>query len=301
MNAATSPGSRRRRPPEAHARHEGGDEARPAEWVRDPVRERRAGDRDDLQPRVGDQPAAPGEHDHGGRRHAGGHATHDPVADLLQYHGERVMAAREVGVDVRCGQNDQQQRDADSVVEPALDVEPLTHAERQPGLGDHRLAQRGVRWCQQDGEHQRLGEAQLVEEEGGQERAGSDREGKADPEQPHRQVMVAAQSTQVDPRGVGEEDQRERRLGEGADRFTQGREVHLAEHPWPDEDSDGHEDHRRRDGRAREAARERGHDENRGGDNGEAPVHVPSMTVRRRHRAFFLDPVKAAGPRVEER
>ena len=69
------PGRRRRRPPKHMPADERGDEARAAERGRDPVGERRAGDRDDLQPRVADQPATPGEHDHSGRHRAGGHAA----------------------------------------------------------------------------------------------------------------------------------------------------------------------------------------------------------------------------------
>ena len=46
--------------------------------------------------------------------------------------------------DVRGGERDQQQGDADPIVEAALDVQSLTDARWEPWLGHHRLAERGI-------------------------------------------------------------------------------------------------------------------------------------------------------------
>ena len=91
----------------------------------DPVGERRAGDRNDLNPRFGDQSRAPAGHQDGGDGQPGDHAAEDPVADLLGHDLHRVLRKWCVGFDICRGQRDQQQRYADSIVEPALDVEAL--------------------------------------------------------------------------------------------------------------------------------------------------------------------------------
>ena len=62
-------------------------------------------------------------------------------------------------------EHDQQQRDADPVVEAALDVQSLAHADRQARLGHHGLAEGGIGRCEQHGEDQRLGEAQIRQDE----------------------------------------------------------------------------------------------------------------------------------------
>jgi hypothetical protein len=45
--------------------------------------------------------------------------------------------------------------------------------------------------------------------------AQGDRQGQADPQQPDRDAGLSPKLAQVDARGVAEQDQRQRRLGEG--------------------------------------------------------------------------------------
>jgi hypothetical protein len=60
-------------------------------------------------------------------------AGHDPPPDLLEHHVSRVPGAG------RRRQSNQQQRDAYTVVEPALDIERLPDALWKPAVGNHRL------------------------------------------------------------------------------------------------------------------------------------------------------------------
>jgi hypothetical protein len=105
---------------EQRAGHERGDEPRTAQGAPGPVGEHRRGYRDDLAPGVVDRAPSVGEdHDRRGER-AGGEPAEQPVADLLDQHAHRVGLAAGAG-DGR--EHDQQQRDADPVVEAALDVQ----------------------------------------------------------------------------------------------------------------------------------------------------------------------------------
>ena len=73
--------------------HERGDEPRPPEVVRDPVREHRGGHRDDLPPGIVDQMPSSGHvHDRGGED-ARCDAAEQSVADLLGHHAQRVGLA----------------------------------------------------------------------------------------------------------------------------------------------------------------------------------------------------------------
>jgi hypothetical protein len=62
------------------------------------------------------------------------------------------------------------------------------------------------------------------------ERAGHDRERQADPEQPGRYRELAAQSRERDPRGISEEDQRQRRLRQQLHGLTADAQIDQAEH-----------------------------------------------------------------------
>jgi hypothetical protein len=55
-------------------------------------------------------------------------AAEDPVADLLGHDGDRVVACGGLVLRVGGRERDQQQRHTDSVVEAALDIEPLSNA-----------------------------------------------------------------------------------------------------------------------------------------------------------------------------
>ena len=84
------------------------------------------------------------------------HAADDPVADLLEQERRGAAALRDLRFDVGHGHGREQQRHADSVVEPALDVEPLADPARDARLGDDRLPERGVGRRQHDRQDQGL-------------------------------------------------------------------------------------------------------------------------------------------------
>ena len=64
---------------------------------------------------------------------------------------------------------DQEQRNADAVVEPALDIQALADARWNPRVGDDRLAERGVRRSEHDREQHGLDERELPEHGDGRE------------------------------------------------------------------------------------------------------------------------------------
>ena len=96
----------------------------PSSARRDPVGERGAGRRDHLPPRGRDQVAPAGLGDDHGDQQPGDHAAQDAVADLLQQQRAGAAAAGDLRFDVGDRDGREQQRHADPVVEPALDVEP---------------------------------------------------------------------------------------------------------------------------------------------------------------------------------
>ena len=90
--------------------------------------------------------------------HAGGDAADEPVADLLEHQLDGGVVGDRAGLGLGERDRDEEQRHAEAVVEAALDVEPLADPRRDPLVGDDRLAERGVRAREHDGEHERLGE-----------------------------------------------------------------------------------------------------------------------------------------------
>ena len=126
---------------EQPARRERGDESRPAESLCDTEREHSGCHRDDLPPCIIDQASlARRDHDPRGKC-PGDDASEEPVADLFADH------LRWVGRPPRAGcrrENDQQDRDADPVVQPALDVERLPHPLRKARVRHDRAAESGI-------------------------------------------------------------------------------------------------------------------------------------------------------------
>ena len=106
-----------------------------------------------------------------------------------------------------------EQRYADPVVEPALDVQSLADPAGNAGLGDHGLAERGVGRRQDDPNDGGFPEGQLAEDHPRRQRAQGDRKRQADPEQAYRNRNLAPQRPKVDTRGVGEQDEGQRGLG----------------------------------------------------------------------------------------
>ena len=155
--------------------------------------------------------------DDSGRCRPGDHAAEDAVADLLQHElGGGAVADRAV-LGQRDGERDEEERDADPVVQPGLDVEALADAGGKAWRRDDRLAERRVGRREDDREEQRLGPREIAEERDAGDEAGEDRERQPDPEQARRYPERPPKRLQVDARRIGEEDDRERRLGERLD------------------------------------------------------------------------------------
>ena len=138
-------------PSEDGAADEGGDEPAAAHPHGESVRERGACDRDHLQPDRIDESARDSHPDHDRGRDPREHASNDSVADLLEHEVRRRAVSDRAFVRLGDRDGDQEQRDADAVVEPTLDVETLADARRNPRIGDDRLPERSVR----RGEHDR--------------------------------------------------------------------------------------------------------------------------------------------------
>ena len=82
------------------------------------------------------------------------------------------------------------------------------------GDGDDRLAEGGVGRRQHDPEDDGLPDGQHVEDRARRERSEGDRQRQPDSEQAQGHRDLAPQLFEVDPRGVGEEHERQRRLGQ---------------------------------------------------------------------------------------
>ena len=141
----------------------------------------------------------------------------EAVADLLQHEVHRSVRRQGSLVRFGEGERDEEERDADSVVQAALDVEPLPDPRRDPLVGDDRLAERRVGAGEHDREHERLDQADAGQHADPGERAEGDRQRQANPEQPGRHRELLTQGRERDPGGVGEEDERQRRLRQQLD------------------------------------------------------------------------------------
>ena len=116
-------------------------------------------------------------------QNAGGYARYEAVADLLQHEVHGRVCRQGPVVPLRYPERDEEERDADPVVEAALDVETLPDPRRDPLVGHDRLAERCVRAGEHDRQHQRLDHADAGQNADPGERAGRDRQGQPDSEQ----------------------------------------------------------------------------------------------------------------------
>ena len=102
------------------------------------------------------------------------------------------------------------------------------------------------------------------------ERAGGDRERQADPEQARRYSELAAQGGERDPRSVGEEDQRQRRLRQQLDGLAADVQVDQPEHRTCQQ-ARGREEDRRGHDRPLEPTRHGREREQHNRDRGDVP------------------------------
>ena len=248
---------------EHQAADERRDEDAPSHPQGEPGSEHGRGERVHLDPgALG--PAAPDREALDERRPgARGEAGQASVADLLDDQVKGRVAGHGRRIDLREADRDEEERHADAVVQAALDVQTLPDQRGQAWVGDDRLPERGIGAREADGEEERLRPVQAGEDPSADERARDDRQGQADAEQPQGDGVLGAERTQVDPRCIGEQDERERRLGEQLDVPVALRELDQAEPGAGDQAADGEED-RGRDEDALEPERRhrvREHDE----------------------------------------
>ena len=246
---------------EHHAGRERGDEPRPAERVRDAICKTGAGRGDHLPPLVLDQAAPARLPDDHRDQDARDGAPQDAVTDLLDQQRGRAPATADVRFHVGERNRGEQERDADAVVQPALDIQPLPDPRRHARLDHDRLPERRVGRSQDDRENHRLLDGQLPEHRRCGDRSQQDRQRQAYAEQPHRHADRPAKLAEIDPRCVGEEHEGEGGLGQHPDRRPRAGQVDPVQRSWPHQQPESHEQHRRGDGRAHEPLRDRGNAE----------------------------------------
>ena len=251
----------------------------PSGWRPRPGRRARPLARDELSP------LGIAEEDRTHR--AGGDPAGHAPPDLLEHESDGVMRGDRILIRLRERQRDEEERHAEAVVQTALDVEPLPDSHGKAPIGHDHLSQRGVGGRERDREHERLGPRELTEDGARGKRAQNDREWKPDPEQPGRQGELPAQGADVDPRRVGEEHERQGRLGQHPHRRALDVEVEPAEPLVADKQPGPDEENRCREHRLLEPAREHGVAEDEGRDDHEAPA------LHREHRRSATTPAFA--------
>ena len=174
-------------------------------------------------------------------------------------------------------QRDQQQGNADPVVEAALDVERLTHNLRKSRVRDDRAAQPGVGRREDHPEDQRLAQRERPEQKHRDQPSEHDRQWQTHAQQTHRHRSLAPQRPQIHARGIREQHHRERRLGQRPHRRTRGTHRKVIEHQRPHEHADRGHHHRRRDRRARQTPRHCRYEQQRQTDNRKPGIHRSSF------------------------
>ena len=186
-------------PAEDGASDERRDEPAAAHPYGQAVGERSPGNRYDLNPVLIHEAAWDAHPDHCCGRETRNHAPEGSVPDLLEHELHcRTVSDRAL---LRLGDRDrdQEERHADAVVQPALDVEPLTHAGRNAGIGDDRLPQCSVGRGEHDREQDGLDQHELAKQCNTCESAGHDGQRQPDREQAKRHDVLASQHCEVDP------------------------------------------------------------------------------------------------------
>ena len=284
-----SSGSRLSASAEDHAGDERRDEARSVERARDAVGERGAGGRDHLPPRTRDQVPPAGVDDdrrrqEPGRRPRRRRRSRSPRAAACRRCGRPEISRFHIGG----GDGREQQRHADPVVEPALDVQALADPLRHARLGDDRLARARRRSAParppgspppQTVSWPKISAAATAPSGDGQRQA--------DAEQPQRHADLAAKLRR------GRCARRRRTApARASPRPASARsrcvlEMSIAvEDLGPDQQPERDEQHRRRDRRPRQPPRDRGDAEQRERDDGESPLH--EQTLRTGHSAVIV-------------
>ena len=131
----------------------------PPSPVANPAARTAVATRQDLQPVRLDERTTRRKPERERSEHAGCDACNEAVADLLQHEVRRCVCRHRPLVRLGERERDEEERDADSVVEAALDVESLADPRRDPLVGHDRLPERCVGAGEHDREHERLEQA----------------------------------------------------------------------------------------------------------------------------------------------
>ena len=214
------------------------------------------------------------------RRCPRSHPGEDAVADLLEHQPNRGSVADRSGLRLRDREHDPEQRHADPVVEAALDVQALSHSAREPRQRHDRLTERRVRRREDHREEQRFGP----------ESSGNTTSATTNPATSvsGRPIPSRRSGTESSPRSARtsiREASANRTSASVASASSltvspAGATLDQPQRLRADQQSDGGEDHRRGDRRARDSARDRREREQSQRDNGERPVHRRSLFNR---------------------
>ena len=116
------------------------------------------------------------------------------------------------------------------------------------GERHHGLSERSVRRREDHREEERLAERQVGESATPAAEPGDERQREPEAEKPDGNRQLTAKRAEVDARGVREQDDGQRRLGELLDALAQDGELEEAERLRADDQAERDEDHRRGDG-----------------------------------------------------
>ena len=106
----------------------------------------------------------------------------------------------------------------DAVVQSALHVEHSAYAHGDPLVVDHLCAQSGVRGCESRTHEAGHRPREIFEKPGGKQGAQDHRERKTDAEKPRGDADVSSELGDVDPGGVGEQQEGQRQLRDHVER-----------------------------------------------------------------------------------
>ena len=147
-------------------------------------------------------------------------------------------------------------------------------------MRDDGLPERRVGRCEHDREEERLGPGQRAEQDEAGAEARDDRQRQPETEKPRRDRDLVPQRAEVDPGGVAEEDEGERRLGEQLDGLARRRRIDDAEGVDTQHEPDRREHHRGGDRRAGDALGHSGEREQRRGRWPAGPSPRADTTAR---------------------
>ena len=133
-----------------------------------------------IQPRFR---ATPKDHR---RRPARDAATDDSPANRLDDEPHGVGARRLARVSLRDRDCDREQWDAEAVVQPTLDVQPLADSRRDVLVGDHGLTERSVGRGEDHRQHERVSPGDVGQHDRPGDRSRPDRQREPDAEETRR-------------------------------------------------------------------------------------------------------------------